>query len=82
MGGTDKGNDYTSLLPLAKEKVKAMICMGLDNKKFHESFEGIVPEIHDVTCASDAVKLAHKLSDVCLCVFRLYVKHLFAIFVS
>ena len=62
VGGTDKGNDYTSLLPLAKEKVKAMICMGLDNKKFHESFEGIVPEIHDVTCASDAVKLAHKLA--------------------
>ena len=62
VGGTDKGNDYTSLLPLAKEKVKAMICMGLDNKKFHESFEGIVPGIHDVTCASDAVKLAHKLA--------------------
>jgi UDP-N-acetylmuramoylalanine--D-glutamate ligase len=62
VGGTDKGNDYTSLLPLAKEKVKAMICMGLDNKKFHESFEGIVPEIHDVTSASDAVKLAHKLA--------------------
>ena len=62
VGGTDKGNDYTSLLPLAKEKVKAMICMGLDNRKFHESFEGIVPEIHDVTSASDAVKLAHKLA--------------------
>ena len=62
VGGTDKGNDYTSLLPLAKEKVKAMICMGLDNRKFHESFEGIVPEIHDVTSASDAVKLAHSLA--------------------
>ena len=62
VGGTDKGNDYTTLLPLAKEKVKAMICMGLDNKKFHESFEGIVPEIHDVTSASDAVKLAHKIA--------------------
>ena len=62
VGGTDKGNDYTSLLPLAKEKVKAMICMGLDNKKFHESFEGVVPEIHDVNSAADAVKLAHKLA--------------------
>ena len=62
VGGTDKGNDYTSLLPLAKDKVKAMICMGLDNRKFHESFEGIVPEIHDVTSASDAVKLAHSLA--------------------
>ena len=62
VGGTDKGNDYTSLIPLAKEKVKAMICMGLDNKKFHESFEGVVPEIHDVTSAQDAVKLADSLS--------------------
>ena len=62
VGGTDKGNDYASLIPLAKEKVKAMICMGLDNRKFHESFEGIVPEIHDVTSAKDAVKLAHSLA--------------------
>ncbi len=62
VGGTDKGNDYTSLIPLAKEKVKAMICMGLDNSKFHESFEGVVPQIHDVTSAQDAVKLADKLS--------------------
>ena len=62
VGGTDKGNDYASLIPLAKEKVKAMICMGLDNRKFHESFECIVPEIHDVTSAADAVKLAHSLA--------------------
>ena len=62
VGGTDKGNDYASLIPLAKEKVKAMICMGLDNHKFHESFEGVVPEIHDVTSAADAVKLAHSLA--------------------
>ena len=68
VGGTDKGNDYTSLLPLAKDKVKAMICMGLDNRKFHESFEGIVPEIHDVTSASDAVKLAHSLAVAGECV--------------
>ena len=39
-----------------------MICMGLDNSKFHTSFEGIVPEIHDVTSAKDAVELAHKLA--------------------
>ena len=62
VGGTDKGNDYSSLLPLAKDKVKAMICMGLDNSKFHTSFEGVVPEIHDVTSAKDAVELAHKLA--------------------
>ena len=68
VGGTDKGNDYSTLIPLAKEKVKAMICMGLDNHKFHESFEGIVPEIHDVTSASDAVKLAHSLATAGDCV--------------
>ena len=62
VGGTDKGNDYESLIPLAKEKVKAMICMGLDNRKFHDSFEGVVPEIHDVTSAKDAVNLAHSLA--------------------
>ena len=62
VGGTDKGNDYSVLLDLAREKVKAMICMGLDNRKFHESFKGIVPEIHDVTSAADAVKLASRIA--------------------
>ena len=62
VGGTDKGNDYASLVPLAQEKVKAMICMGLDNRKFHKSFESIVPQMHDVTSAEDAVQLAHKLA--------------------
>ena len=63
VGGTDKGNDYTSLIPLAQEKVKVMICMGLDNKKFHDSFEGVVPQMHDVRSAQDAVKLAHELAE-------------------
>lgn len=62
VGGTDKGNDYAPLVPLAKEKVKAMVCMGLDNRKFHESFKDAVPEIHDVTSAADAVKLASRLA--------------------
>ena len=62
VGGTDKGNDYTSIIPLAKEKVKAMICMGLDNRKLHEAFEGVVPQIHDVTSAQDAVRTAHDLA--------------------
>ena len=62
VGGTDKGNDYSSLVPLAREKVKAMICMGLDNAKFHESFEGVVPEIYDVTSAHDAVQAASRLA--------------------
>ena len=62
VGGTDKGNDYTPLIPLAREKVKAMICMGLDNAKFHSSFKDTVPEIIDVTSAEEAVKTASKLA--------------------
>ena len=61
-GGTDKGNDYSTLIPLVKEKVKALICMGVDNQKLHNSFGSIVPEIHDVTSAQDAVSLANKLA--------------------
>ncbi len=62
VGGTDKGNDYAPLVPLAKEKVKAMICMGIDNEKFHSSFKDIVPEIIDVTSAEEAVKTASRLA--------------------
>ena len=63
VGGTDKGNDYSSLIPLVQEKVKAVICMGLDNTKIHDSFGSIVPEMHDVTSAEEAVKTAHKLAE-------------------
>ena len=62
VGGTDKGNDYSSLVPLAKEKVKAMVCMGLDNHKFHESFDGIVPEIFEAGSAHEAVQMASRLA--------------------
>ncbi len=62
VGGTDKGNDYSSLVPLAQEKVKAIICMGLDNKKIHDSFESVVPQMHDVTSAKEAVQLASRLA--------------------
>ncbi len=62
VGGTDKGNDYSSLRPLAQEKVKAIICMGLDNRKIHDSFGDIVSEMHDVTSAQDAVQLASCLA--------------------
>ena len=62
VGGTDKGNDYSTLVDLAREKVKAIICMGLDNAKIHAAFEGVVPQMHDVTSAQDAVKLADSLA--------------------
>ena len=62
VGGTDKGNDYTPLLDLAREKVKAIICLGVDNRKIHDSFGPIVPDMRDVTSAEDAVKLASKIA--------------------
>ena len=62
VGGTDKGNDYSTLVDLAREKVKAIICMGLNNAKIHAAFEGVVPQMHDVTSAQDAVKLADSLA--------------------
>ena len=62
VGGTDKGNDYSTLVDLAREKVKAIICMGLDNAKIHAAFEAVVPQMHDVTSAQDAVKLADSLA--------------------
>ena len=60
VGGGDKGNDYSVLLDLVKEKVKAIVCMGLDNRKFHEAFEGIVgsDRMVDTKSAEDAVKAA------------------------
>ena len=42
--------------------MKARICMGLDNKTFHDSFEGVVPEIYDVASAHDAVQMASRLA--------------------
>ena len=62
VGGTDKGNDYSTLVELAREKVKAIICLGVDNTKIHAAFEGIVPQMHDVTSAQDAVKVADSLA--------------------
>ena len=62
VGGTDKGNDYSSLVELAREKVKAIICLGVDNAKIHAAFEGVVPRMCDVTSAADAVKTADSLA--------------------
>ena len=58
VGGTDKGNDYEVLKPLVKEKVRAIVCMGVDNKKFHEAFESIVgaDKMVDTLSAEEAVK--------------------------
>jgi UDP-N-acetylmuramoylalanine--D-glutamate ligase len=58
LGGVDKGNDYELLKEMVKEKVKAIVCMGVDNSKIHEAFAEIVPLIVNTGSAEEAVKSA------------------------
>lgn len=55
LGGKDKGNDYTEIEPLVERKVKAIVCMGKDNKKLLDFFSGKVPEIYDTRSIEEAV---------------------------
>ncbi len=61
-GGVDKGNDYSMLKALVKEKVKAIVCLGKDNKKLHEAFKGLVKNITDASSMEEAVKTAYYLA--------------------
>jgi UDP-N-acetylmuramoylalanine--D-glutamate ligase len=58
LGGVDKGNDYSLLTELIKEKVKAIVCMGTENRKIHEAFGDIVPLMVNTDNAKDAVQSA------------------------
>jgi UDP-N-acetylmuramoylalanine--D-glutamate ligase len=62
LGGTDKGNDYSLMDDLIKQKVKAIICMGIDNKKIIAAFKDIVPSILITGSAKEAVNTAFKIS--------------------
>lgn len=62
LGGVDKGNDYTLIEDLVKERVKAIVCMGVDNKKIHAAFKDVVKTIVDTQSADDAVKTAFSLA--------------------
>jgi len=62
LGGIDKGNDYTLIEELVKEKVKAIVCLGIDNKKIHEAFKDAVPQILDAQTAGNAVIMAFHLA--------------------
>ena len=62
VGGMDKGNDYAELTQLVKDKVKAIVCLGIDNSKIHAAFAHIVPTIVDTRSAKDAVRQAYELS--------------------
>ncbi len=62
LGGKDKGNDYSEIEGLVKEKVSAIVCMGKDNEKIKTFFEGKVPVIADTHSVEDAVKECAKLA--------------------
>lgn len=61
-GGTDKGNDYSMLFPVVKSKVKALICLGLNNEKLKNSFGPHIPNILETTKVSEAVEIGLKLA--------------------
>ena len=63
VGGEDKGNDYMELMPLVREKVKAIVCLGNDNSKIIKTFRNVMPIIVETKGAEEAVKVAHKLAD-------------------
>ena len=64
LGGIDKGNDYSQIVPLVKEKVTAIVCLGKDNAKLHEFFDGKVPVVADAgsmpECMAKCRELAHE----------------------
>ena len=62
VGGVDKGNDYTELTELVKEKVKAIICLGKDNQKIIEAFTGVVENIVEASSAMEAVAYGYRLA--------------------
>ena len=62
VGGVDKGNDYAELLDLVKDKVKAIICLGKDNKKIKDTFTGVVENIVEANNAMEAVAYGYRLA--------------------
>ncbi|MBC7606334.1 MAG: UDP-N-acetylmuramoyl-L-alanine--D-glutamate ligase [Burkholderiales bacterium] len=63
VGGVDKGNDYAELMSLVREKVKAIICLGVDNKKIIDAFGNVVDVMIEVDSMNDAVKMAQRLTE-------------------
>ncbi len=62
-GGTDKGNDYKALRDLVKEKVKAIVCLGVDNEKIHQAFGDIVENIVDTNSADACVNAGYAIAE-------------------
>lgn len=62
-GGVDKGNEYTELMPLVREKVKAIICLGIDNTKLKEAFGNVIGLMVETYSMEEAVKVAYKIAE-------------------
>ena len=62
VGGTDKGNDYSELFDVVAEKVRAIVCLGVDNKKIIDAFKDIVPTIVETKSMEEAVRSAYYLA--------------------
>ncbi|MGS4345558.1 UDP-N-acetylmuramoyl-L-alanine--D-glutamate ligase [Myroides odoratus] len=63
VGGVDKGNDYDELMPLVREKVKAIICLGIDNQKIKTAYEKVVDDLVEVQSMQEAVRKAKELAE-------------------
>ncbi len=63
VGGVDKGNDYKELMPLVREKVKAIICLGTDNSKIKDAFGNVVDLVVETFAMDEAVKVAYKIAE-------------------
>ncbi|MGB1309209.1 MAG: UDP-N-acetylmuramoyl-L-alanine--D-glutamate ligase [Oceanihabitans sp.] len=63
VGGVDKGNNYNELFPFVNEKVKAIICLGVDNQKLKQTFEGMVDILVETQFMSEAIKIAYKIAE-------------------
>ena len=63
VGGVDKGNDYSELMAMVREKVKAIICLGVDNKKIIDAFGNVVDMMVEVSSMNDAVRTAQHLAE-------------------
>ncbi|MGZ3872019.1 MAG: UDP-N-acetylmuramoyl-L-alanine--D-glutamate ligase [Mucilaginibacter sp.] len=62
LGGVDKGNDYSMLKDLVKQKVKAIVCLGKDNKRIHDAFEDVVDVIVNTYSAQEAAQVSYHLA--------------------
>jgi len=62
LGGVDKGNDYSMIEELVEEKVKAIVCLGVNNENIHKAFKGKVSTMVDTLSAAEAVQAAYKLA--------------------